>query len=310
MMKRWDAVVEFVVLAAVWGGSFFWMRVAAPEFGPVWLIELRLVLASAVLLPLVLRQGLWSVGLAHWRHLLVVGGLNSALPFVLFGTGIALIWLKERHSVGQLVGLGMGFMGVVILLGWQPALGTEGFWPAVVAGLGAACCYAIAAPYVRRHLAEVPALVIATGSLVGAALVLLPVLPFTVPQAVPSPQSMAALVALALLSTALAYLLYFRLIAHLGSTRALTVGYLIPMFAIGWECCGWGKPSLPRWGWAVGWCCWVPRSPTAPYPQPPCPPWLPRSPTFHNSPYFSRRPPWPRPLPLCNRSLLQCPYGK
>jgi drug/metabolite transporter (DMT)-like permease len=83
MMKRWDAVVEFVVLAAVWGGSFFWMRVAAPEFGPVWLIELRLVLASAVLLPLVLRQGLWSVGLTHWRHLLVVGGLNSALPFVL-----------------------------------------------------------------------------------------------------------------------------------------------------------------------------------------------------------------------------------
>jgi drug/metabolite transporter (DMT)-like permease len=210
------------------------------------------VLASAVLLPLVLRQGLWSVGLAHWRHLLVVGGLNSALPFVLFGTGIALIWLKERHSVGQLVGLGMGFMGVVILLGWQPALGTEGFWPAVVAGLGAACCYAIAAPYVRRHLAEVPALVIATGSLVGAALVLLPVLPFTVPQAVPSPQSMAALVALALLSTALAYLLYFRLIAHLGSTRALTVGYLIPMFAIGWGVLWLGEAVTASMGLGCG----------------------------------------------------------
>lgn len=252
MMKRWDAVVEFVVLAAVWGGSFFWMRVAAPEFGPVWLIELRLVLASAVLLPLVLRQGLWSVGLAHWRHLLVVGGLNSALPFVLFGTGIALIWLKERHSVGQLVGLGMGFMGVVILLGWQPALRTEGFWPAVVAGLGAACCYAIAAPYVRRHLAEVPALVIATGSLVGAALVLLPLLPFTVPQAVPLPQSMAALVALALLSTALAYLLYFRLIAHLGSTRALTVGYLIPMFAIGWGVLWLGEAVTASMGLGCG----------------------------------------------------------
>jgi drug/metabolite transporter (DMT)-like permease len=274
MMKRWDAVAEFVVLAAVWGGSFFWMRVAAPEFGPVWLIELRLVLASAVLVPLVLRQGLWSVGLTHWRHLLVVGGLNSALPFVLlayatlwlpagftsilnataplFGTGIALVWLKERHSVGQLVGLGMGFMGVVILLGWQPTLGTEGFWPAVVAGLGAACCYAIAAPYVRRHLAQVPALVIATGSLVGAALVLLPVLPVTVPQAVPSPQSMGALVALALLSTALAYLLYFRLIAHLGSTRALTVGYLIPMFAMGWGVLWLGEAVTASMGLGCG----------------------------------------------------------
>ncbi|MBE9140314.1 EamA family transporter [Nodosilinea sp. LEGE 07088] len=79
-----------------------------------------------------------------------------------------------------------------------------------------------------------PSLVIAAGSLVGASLVLLPLLPLTMPRTLPSPQSIAAVIALALLSTALAYLLYFRLIAYLGSTRALTVGYLIPLFAMGW----------------------------------------------------------------------------
>ncbi|MBE9140115.1 DMT family transporter [Nodosilinea sp. LEGE 07088] len=176
-MKRWHSAVEFVLLAALWGGSFLFMRVAAPEFGPVWLIELRLVLASLALLPLVLRRGLWAVGLSHWRHLLVVGALNSALPFVLlayatlslpagftsilnataplFGTAIAVIWLKERYSLSRMTGLTLGFIGVVILLGWQPIVDMDGFGLAVMAGLGAACCYAIAAPYVRHHLTGV-----------------------------------------------------------------------------------------------------------------------------------------------------------
>lgn len=255
-MKRWQSVIEFIALAIIWGGSFLWMRVAAPEFGPVWLIELRLLLASMVLVPLMLRQGLGPLGLTYWRPLLVVGVLNSALPFVLlayatltlsagltsilnataplFGTAIALIWIKERHSIAQLTGLGLGFLGVVVLLGWQPTLGTGNFGLAVTTGLCAACCYAIAAPYVRHHLAGVPALCIAAGSLAAAALLLLPLLPFTIPSAIPSGQSLLAVIALGLLSTALAYLMYFRLIAHLGSTRSLTVGYLIPLFAIVW----------------------------------------------------------------------------
>ncbi len=296
-MKRWNAVVEFVLLAAVWGGSFLFMRVAAPEFGPVWLIELRLVLASAVLVPLVVRQGLWPVGLANWWHLLVVGGLNSALPFVLlayatlalpagftsilnataplFGTAIALLWLKEHHSMAQLSGLALGFIGVVILLGWQPTLTTGGFGLAVAAGLGAACCYAIAAPYVRRHLAEVPALMIAAGSLVGASLVVLPVLPFTIPSTMPSPQSTLAVIALALLSTALAYLLYFRLIAHLGSTRALTVGYLIPLFAMVWGVLWLGEAVTATMGVGCGLVLLGTAIANRPAPPPPAPPGLP-----------------------------------
>ncbi|MGB7312228.1 MAG: DMT family transporter, partial [Nodosilinea sp.] len=273
-MKRWQTVVEFILLAAVWGGSFLFMRVAAPEFGPVWLIELRLALASAVLVPLMLHRGLGPIGLAHWRPLLLVGVLNSALPFVLlayatltlpagltsilnataplFGTAIALIWLKEHHSIAQLAGLGLGFLGVVVLLGWQPSTGASGFGLAVVAGLGAACCYAIAAPYVRHHLAGVSTLVIAAGSIAGASLVLLPLLPFTIPRAMPSTQSVTAVIALALLSTALAYLLYFRLIAHLGSTRALTVGYLIPLFAMVWGVLWLGETVTAAMGLGCG----------------------------------------------------------
>ncbi|MGF1566704.1 MAG: DMT family transporter [Nodosilinea sp.] len=252
---KWSNLAEFILLAAVWGGSFLFMRVAAPEFGPVWLIEARVVLASLALMPLVVHQGLWSVGWQHWPQLLVVGALNSAIPFVLlayatlslpagftsilnataplFGTAIALIWLKEHHSVVQLLGLVLGFAGVVILLGWQPAEVTPGFMLAIAAGLSAACLYAIAAPYVRQRMAPVPSVVVAAGSQVGAAMVLLPLLPFSIPARLPSVQALGAVLALGLLSTALAYLLYFRLIANLGSTRALTVTYVIPLFAMG-----------------------------------------------------------------------------
>jgi drug/metabolite transporter (DMT)-like permease len=94
--------------------------------------------------------------------------------------------------------------------------------------------YAIAAPFIRLNLNGVPSLVIATGSQLSAAVFLLPLLPFTQPQAAPSSDALLAVVGLALLSTSLAYILYFRLIHTVGSTRALTVAYLIPLFAILW----------------------------------------------------------------------------
>lgn len=254
-MKKLN-ILEYFVLAAVWGGSFLLMRVAVPEFGPIWLIELRVLLASLVLLPLVVHQGLWAMGCRYWRELLITGALNSAVPFVLlaytalslpsgftsilnataplFGAGIALVGLKEQFSKRQLVGLAMGFTGVVVLLGRQPAALSGGFLLAAIAGLSAALMYATAAPYARKHLSHLPALVITTGSQVAATVVLLPLLPFSVPSAMPSTQSMLAVLALALLSTAFAYMLYFRLIAIMGATRALTVGYLIPLFAMLW----------------------------------------------------------------------------
>ncbi|MGF1538645.1 MAG: DMT family transporter [Elainellaceae cyanobacterium] len=119
-------------------------------------------------------------------------------------------------------------------MGWKVVAAAPGFLIAVWAGLCAAVLYAIAAPYIKQTLAGIPALVVTTGSQLGAAALLMPVLPFTVPQQTPPANVIAAVAALALLSTAVAYLLYFRLIQNVGSTKALTVTYLVPLFAILW----------------------------------------------------------------------------
>lgn len=249
-------IAKLLLLAALWGGSFLFMRIAAPVLGPVWLIEFRVLLAGLVLLPLLMRLALLGEMRRNLIPLLVVGCLNSAVPFVLFafasvslpagftsilnataplfGTVVAAIWLKEKLTPTQMIGFALGFIGVVILVGWRAFATTPTFLLAVAAGLLAALLYAIAAPYVKKNLADVPSLVVTTGSQLSAALLLLPVLPFTIPQQSPSLTVVVAVVALALLSTAFAYVLYFKLIQEIGSTKALTVTYLIPMFAMLW----------------------------------------------------------------------------
>jgi drug/metabolite transporter (DMT)-like permease len=117
-------------------------------------------------------------------------------------------------------------------VGWKAITATPAFVMAVCAGLLAAVMYAIAAPFVQQRLTGIPSLVVATGSQLGAAVFLLPALPFTVPQQTPTIRVVVAVLALAWLSTAFAYILYFRLIQNIGSTKALTVTYLIPLFAM------------------------------------------------------------------------------
>jgi drug/metabolite transporter (DMT)-like permease len=247
-------IAQLLLLAALWGGSFLLIRIAVPVIGPIWLIELRVLVASLALLPLLLRAGLWPAVRQNWRSLLIVGGLNSALPYSLlafsamsfsagfssilnattplFGSLAAAIWLGERSSPVQRLGLLVGFIGVVILVGWQSIALTSEFVMATAAGLLAALLYAVSAPYIKQKLAGVPSLAITTGSLLGATLLLLPVLPFTRPQQFPTLPIVLAVLVLALLSTALAYIVYFRLLHAIGPTKTLTVAYLIPLFAM------------------------------------------------------------------------------
>lgn len=254
-MKLSD-VCELLLLAALWGGSFLFMRIAAPVLGPVWLIEFRVLLAGLVLLPVLARSELLGELRRHLVPLFVVGCLNSAAPFLLlafasvslpagftsilngtaplFGTVVASIWLHEKLTPARMVGFVLGFMGVVILVGWKAIETTPGFLIAVVAALSGAFMYAIAAPYIKHNLADVPSLVATTGSQLSAALVILPALPFTVPQQVPTARVFLAVLTLAIVSTAFAYILFFRLIQKIGSTKALTVTYLIPIFAMLW----------------------------------------------------------------------------
>lgn len=254
-MKLSD-IAELLLLAALWGGSFLFMRIAAPVLGPLWLIELRVLLAGLFLLPMLAKAGLLPVLRRHVRPLLVVGCLNSAIPFSLlafasvslpagftsilngtaplFGTVVASLWLKEKLKLPRLLGFALGFAGVVVLVGWQTVTATPGFFMAVLAGLSAALTYAIAAPYIKQNLQGVPPLVVTTGSQLAAAAMLIPALPFTVPQQVPGLNVVLSVIALAIVSTSFAYILYFRLIQNIGSTKALTVTYLIPLFAMLW----------------------------------------------------------------------------
>jgi len=254
---RLSDVFDLLLLSALWGGSFLFMRVAAPVLGPVWLIECRVLFAGLGLLPLLLlRSQTWPIIQKNIKPLFIVGSINSALPFLflafaslslpagytsivnatapLFGTLIAAIWFQEQLTTARTAGLLFGFVGVVLLIGLQPMTITPTVISSIVAGLLAAIMYAVAAPYAKRSLAGIPPLVIATMTQLGAAIALLPLLPFTVPKAIPSSSIVLAVVALALFSTAIAYLLYFRLIQNVGASKALTVTYLVPVFAVLW----------------------------------------------------------------------------
>lgn len=253
---RASDVLELLLLSALWGGSFLFMRIAAPVLGPVWLIECRVLLAGLALLPLILRPQTWAVIRPRLVPLFIVGSINSALPFLflafaslslpagytsivnatapLFGTLIAATWFQERLTVARIIGLILGFAGVVLLIGLQPMTITPIVVGSITAGLMAAMMYAIAAPYAKRHLSGIPPLIIAPVSQLSAAVALLPLLPFTAPTTIPSTRIMLAVLALALFSTSLAYLLYFRLIQNIGASKALTVSYLVPVFAVLW----------------------------------------------------------------------------
>jgi drug/metabolite transporter (DMT)-like permease len=254
-MQPRDAA-RLLLLAGLWGGSFAFMRVAVPAFGPLWLAFSRVALAFLALFALALARRAVPPLLTHWRDYLVVGVANSALPFALFcfaeqyvgaaiaailnatspffAAAVAAVWLKEPLTLRKLCGMALGLAGVALLVGWSPQAPAGMMLPATLACLGAALCYGVASVYVKRRMTSVPSFAIALYSQLAAAAVLAPALPF-----VPGPGPLHPLVvgnalALALASTALAYLLYFRLIATIGPARALTVTFLIPVFGVLW----------------------------------------------------------------------------
>ena len=269
-MKALD-LIELLTLAALWGASFLFMRLGAAEFGPVALSALRVGLATLVLLPLLFWRGQAAVLRAHWRAIAFVGVVNSALPFVLFsiaalainaglssifnataplwGALIAWFWLGDRLTRARVAGLALGFAGV-LWLAWDTASfkpGEHGVSAAVAiaACLGATLCYGFAANYTKRQLSGVASLAVATGSQLAATLALaLPALLWW-PATVPSTTAWASVAGLALLCTAVAYLLYFRLIDRLGAARAITVTFLLPVFGSAWGAIFLGERLTP-----------------------------------------------------------------
>ena len=249
---------EFILLAALWGASFLFMRLGTLEFGPLPTAGLRVAIASLALLPVMLSRGLWPQLRQHWKPVMICGLINSAIPFALFsfallsistglssilnatvplfGALVAWLWLGDKPGTSRTVGLVIGFIGVALLASgkasFKPdASGAVTAW-GILACLLATISYAVAASFTRRYLSGLNSLMVATGSQIGAALGLaLPTLMMWPVQA-PSLKAWGALLALGILCTAVAYVLFFRLIEQLGPARAITVTFTIPVFAV------------------------------------------------------------------------------
>lgn len=250
----------FGVLSLVWGGSFFFIEISLRSFPPFTLVLLRASTAAAALLLIlgITRRNL-PASPRIWRAFFTLGALNIALPFVLVAWGqthipIGLasilnattpLWgvvvahaftVDEKASPGKIAGVVSGIAGVAVMMGGDALAGLGDNLLAQLACVGAALSYALAGVYGRRFKAmEVGPIEVAAGQLITAAILMLPLaMIFDAPWRLPTPllQSIAAMAALALVSTAFAYILYFRLIERAGATNSLLVTFVIPIPAI------------------------------------------------------------------------------
>ncbi len=240
-----------LLLSAIWGSSFLFIKLGVDELEPSVVVLGRLVFGGLVLLPLLIGRG----GLAPLRGrlvpLVVLGALNNAVPFWLLGFAetrldsgltaviqaaapIFTVLLASRIDVTQrvgglrLVGVAVGFVGVALLVGVQRG----GDLVAAVAVLGVALCYAGSVLYAGRTVRDVPPLQLSIGQLACAAVLIAPFGLSQLPDTMPGTETILAVAALGALSSGIAYLLYFAIIASAGASRAILVTYLVPAFAL------------------------------------------------------------------------------
>jgi drug/metabolite transporter (DMT)-like permease len=251
--RDWLTPIELIVLGAIWGGSFLFMRVAAGEFGAFALVEIRVALGALVLLPF-LWQARAKINLRSCGRLAIIGALNSAIPFALFAWGaqrapagigaitnsmtvlfaalVAFVAYGERIGIRRALALLVGLAGVIVLASGRTQ-GNNVAMSAIAGSLGA-LCYGIAANMVRRQLSELPAVATAAATLSCSAILLLPLAIFNWPTRTISVPAWGSAIALGVLCTGIAYAVYFRLIQRVGAPRAVTVTYLVPLFGVAW----------------------------------------------------------------------------
>ena len=248
--------LTLLLLAAIWGSSFMFMRATADDFGPIALVAIRIGVAALCLALFLIPARRRLEFLANWRTLAVVGVINSALPFILlsyaslFLTGgtvsilnamtpvftafVAHIWLKDRMTVQQFAGMGISFAGLIILVWDKVSLDLQSWLP-IVAGVLAALCYAISSSATKKYLTGVSAMTASSGSMLFSAIFALTLVPFFLPDVTAIPvQSWIYAILLGVVCTAIAYVLLFKLINTIGPSRTVTVTFLIPVFAFFW----------------------------------------------------------------------------
>ncbi len=249
------------LLGAIWGASFLFIGVAVQEFGPFLLMFLRVLVGGLILLLIGwITQKQNPLGLLrwrdNWRKYLIVGLLNSALPFTLiafselkltvslaailnsttplFTALVAAVWNNERLTGRKLLGVFMGVIGVAMLMRGSPLIVDLYLIVAVLASLSAALCYGTATVYAARHISGLPAIFASISQLLSAAILLAPPAMLTIPDEMPSSTAIIALLSLIILSTSCANLLYFFLLKNVGATQTASVTFLVPVFGSLW----------------------------------------------------------------------------
>jgi len=252
-VPAWLTPLELALLGAIWGASFLLMRIAASDFGPIPLVEVRLALGALILTPFLVREKA-RFTLSAIIRLAGIGLVNSAIPFVLFAWGaerapagigaitnamtvmfaalVAFLFYREPIGRWRLIGLVAGFSGVIVLA--SDSASGAGVFGAALAGTTAAACYGFGVNLIRRYLAGVSASAVAAATLLSASLLLLPFAIGTWPAHPMAARSWLSAALLGILCTGTAFAIYYRLINRIGAPRAATVTYLVPLFSVFW----------------------------------------------------------------------------
>ena len=249
-LKNW---ILLILLGAVWGSAFMFIKISADDFGPILLVNLRLLLAGALFLPFLLQKKYLAYFKSHFSGILILGIFSNAFPFTMFsyaslgatsnmlgilnGTTafmtmvVAYFWLKESITPKQIFGIILGFLGILVLV--NPAngsatLGASGF------ALVGALSYSFSGVYIQKYQLNANKFVLIGWAMLFGGLLLTPLSFFNLPNQMPDNNAIAALLWLGIVSTGIAYLGYIRLIEQIGAVRTSTVTYLLPVFSIIW----------------------------------------------------------------------------
>ena len=249
-LKNW---ILLILLGAVWGSAFMFIKISADDFGPILLVNLRLLLAGALFLPFLLQKKYLAYFKSHFSGILILGIFSNAFPFTMFsyaslgatsnmlgilnGTTafmtmvVAYFWLKESITPKQIFGIILGFLGILVLV--NPAngsatLGASGF------ALVGALSYSFSGVYIQKYQLKANKFVLIGWAMLFGGLFLTPLSFFNLPDQMPDNNAIAALLWLGIVSTGIAYLGYIRLIEQIGAVRTSTVTYLLPVFSIIW----------------------------------------------------------------------------
>lgn len=261
VVSAWLTPAELLLLGAVWGSSFLFMRIAAKDFGSFALVEVRLALGALILLPFLL-QAKDKLKASHWLRLFGIGIINSAAPFVLFAWAaqrapagvvaisnatvvmftsvVAFLLYGEKISKRSAIGLIAGFVGVAVLASGKTSGGSV--LPAALAGVFASVLYGFGGNFTRRYLGDLPASAVAAGTVLCAAIGVAPLAAVSWPSTPIPPLSWLSALMLGALCTGLAYFLYYRLLYRIGAPRTSTVTYLVPLFGVIWAWVFLGEP--------------------------------------------------------------------